>query len=798
MRINITQLLAISGVVLFLGGCNLLEDGYGLEQKSILTVKLEDPGTKVTIDDTDGKLAWDENDVIAVYVDGRGYFNVPVREGFTSATGRLYMDETDFANRSEYAVYPAGVADDTDYGNPTLSVNLPSTYDIVSYVERGNTVAFNPLPMVAVNSPLQSILDFRHVGGLMRITCNKVPAHTKSIKVTVDKAIAGTFIVRDPGSSMPTIATSGTASGKSVIYKISDDGLAAETNGIILNVPVPCGTYRSIVVTTYTTADASGSSQTEAQSLETHTFARHHGWKVPFEELSFHFVCSGLANAVNAIYSGSVESLATSFVSYKTDGATTIPVPFNFQYSTNGINWVDGLPDWLSVEEGFDYSGSVSPKACSIKVAPQVNSGTDPHHVEMRRESRKKTDYDLSEVDFLTNHATIRTTANCYVVYGHGTYKFPLVYGNGVLTGEPNTAAYTGDFKDHLGNSISSPYLTAQLNKTADKFTPVLLWTDVPGLVNPESLTLSGEGEETYLHFEVPAQYVTQGNALIGVLVDSRLAWSWHIWVTDSEMAMTRAGSGSFHFAPKNLGWCDARTYDYARRECLVRAIQEESGQYSAAVTVSQAAASITYGGNSPYYQWGRKDPLQASVTATTFKQYYATDPAYAPSIISGPVSPGTAIQHPYAFYTNSSEGDWCSTASLHWWNVQTTAVDQTSQNVVKTIYDPSPVGFKVPPQAAMSDFDNSNFAWSAADQNGDAGRLYNPGRAFYQAAGRRTHTGALNKNGEAGFFWMAVPHTSTSSWCLFFDAQSVSNSTYSSRACGLSVRPVSDMVPII
>ena len=64
--------------------------------------------------------------------------------------------------------------------------------------------------------------------------------------------------------------------------------------------------------------------------------------------------------------------------------------------------------------------------------------------------------------------ATIKCTANCYIVDAPGYYILPLVYGNAYHNFQPNenaykyTGSYTGDqilstFKDYLGYDITSP-----------------------------------------------------------------------------------------------------------------------------------------------------------------------------------------------------------------------------------------------------------------------------------------------------------------------------------------------------
>lgn len=115
---------------------------------------------------------------------------------------------------------------------------------------------------------------------------------------------------------------------------------------------------------------------------------------------------------------------------------------------------------------------------------------------------------------------------------------------------------------------------------------------------------------------------------------------------------------------PVNLGWCEGWEIErYEARSCQVRVTQSVSGK-TATATVTQTAGSVSTGGNCPCYQWGRKDPIQASNgIRETNKTYYYSDGfstdapaagAKATIVYPGPVSIGTAIQYPHAQIVNS------------------------------------------------------------------------------------------------------------------------------------------------
>ena len=823
-------LAALAGAAL-LNGCTREAEPLA---PVVLTAVLEQTDTRTSYDGVQGKLTWTEGDQVAVHV-GNSYQTAEI----TPSDGHLAVSETASAYRNHYAVYPASAADAANYGNSTLKVNLPASYDIsdiVSGASATRTADFSPCPMVAVNDTDDSILRFHHVGGLLRITLTGVKAATKTVTVTFDKDVTGSYAVSDPATDYPTITTGGTATNNVVTFTVASSSVGSTSVPIVLNVPVPCGTYNSVTVATLDATGALLASQ--IYDVEPLVFLRHHGKKLAFGELAIDFVLGTLSD-VTVTYPGGDGSFSPSFVSYKTSdgGVTKTAVPFTLEYSEDGgATWTTTAPSWLSsAPAGGVHAGSTTGESMAVTVSPQVNSAPDPHHDELCKTSRAKTDFDLSLVDVSTfswtggSPGSARRTANCYVVQGSGTYKFPLVYGNGVKNGSVNESAFRakagvdatdyrpddgatnflGRFKDHRDQNITSPYIATQQSGKA--MGAVLVWQDVQGLVTVDPV-ISGSGENAYITFSVPAETITQGNALIAVLVDDdnngtpeTVAWSWHVWVTEEDLTAVKEGSNSNFFAPVNIGWCEGKTETYAARTCQVRATQAGSGLARTA-TLAQTEGSVVTGGNSPYYQWGRKDPLQASdgrSNTQTFKTYYPSESAYAPAIVLGQVSIGAAIRSPYTIYTRSSHYyDWCSTTYHNHWSstINGTGTGQNANAKTKTVYDPSPVGFRVPALDAWSGFKSSNFTWGTV--NGDNGRTYTQSGLFFPASGFRSYgRGGMDNVGSNGYFWSSSPRSSgdnqlllasTSSF-LLFQSNSVNPSSNGYRVDGCPVRCVKE-----
>lgn len=322
--------------------------------------------------------------------------------------------------------------------------------------------------------------------------------------------------------------------------------------------------------------------------------------------------------------------------------------------------------------------------------------------------------YDLS-----TSGGTLsRETANCYCVNAPGTYQLPLVYGNAIKGGNPNTLAYNSQFKDYLNNSIENPYIYN--NHGYQPYDACLVWSD--GFYMFENIHLNED--KTMLVFSLNKDYMQQANAILAVRDEQgQIMWSWHIWVTErslDEIHWLQDGLGSnatYGMMQCNLGWVDGKMVYYNDRSLKFKFTQTGSG-YVKEMTVNQAGDAFDYKDvGSTYYQWGRKDPIVALRNWDTYRfedyrLHETSDPKYAYKTAPGYVTIGTTIQNPNIFYLMNGSTDWLNgTISSLWDNSSgNSSIKQTS---VKTIYDPSPRGYKVPVPRAFSVF-----------VNGDAGTL--------------------------------------------------------------------------
>ena len=114
--------------------------------------------------------------------------------------------------------------------------------------------------------------------------------------------------------------------------------------------------------------------------------------------------------------------------------------------------------------------------------------------------------------------------------------------------------------------------------------------------------------------------------------------------------------------------------------------------------------------------------------------------------------------------------------------------------NVVKTIYDPCPIGFKMPNGNTFIDFSTSNVVGSFA--NGWKFKRYSGDTVgvFFPVSGFRSYSGgSLYLVGSSGSVWLSSAYSQINAYLLLFDSSNVYPQDNNPRASGFSVRPVQD-----
>ena len=531
-----------------------------------------------------------------------------------------------------------------------------------------------------------------------------------------------------------------------------------------------------------------------------------------------------------APYSGG--TLSDGWVrSYKTDGGTTNPASWWVEgYSETGATgpFTATKPGWLTNftqhGNGVSSSSGTEPVTASVSAqTPTITTNARTIALQGKSEVGSSTDpIDLSKVPvgtspnplfLIDNGASASTyagnpmnTANCYVVTRPGWYKIPVVYGNAIKNNVDNTSAYTSsasgvnvlqNFIRHDGNTITKPWIKGNgINLDNGIAEPV--WQDWPILVQNIALL----SDKKYIVFYIDKKRIHEGNAVIALKESATgdIVWSWHIWVYGGDdlksinVKNNKAKSGktkgrdNFDFLSESLGACDDRgeKVSYPGGNVWVKI---SNGRKTTVIKITRNGFSLNPGYNSPYYQWGRKDPMLPSngTNANKNKVWFDKEGAILSSFFptanwSSDGTPNEAnaeiantIKNPHTFNTSSGMDNL-------YYNLWDTSCNETSGNLlntarflpaIKSVYDPCPPGFCLPPNGAFTGFtrsgNNSNipselnvlgsfnkgwhFRTVLKDESGGE-------TIFFHALGYRTPNGdVLLDVGSRGLYWSSVSY---------------------------------------
>ena len=433
------------------------------------------------------------------------------------------------------------------------------------------------------------------------------------------------------------------------------------------------------------------------------------------------------------------------------------------------------------------------------------------------------TPYDLSTKGGSIN----RSTANSYLISAPGHYRIPLVYGNAIENGSNNPSSYISsapitmaygkdvilhNFKDHVGANITDPWIeNTNGGANAGVDGAEVVWADAADLVHSPSIV--HDGGNAFLDFEVKASDIQSGNAVVAVKKGGTTVWSWHLWFAPKDalnkIPVTNHQGVVYNFTKETLGWKPTQwsgsTYDKARtvKVKVEQTIANNGTKQVTVINITQDPGSVKKGATT-LYQFGRKDAfpgVDASELATN--SHFTENAGDNMSIMNG-------IQHPDLYYTWGS--NWIDNNSYYnLWSADNTTTSFNDNSVVKTVYDPCPVGFKMPASNAFTGFTTTGqFSSTQSEFNVDGTSDWqtyqnNFGHNFwtsssktgtinFPASGFRSVTsGSLGTVGDYGWYWSAVPYNRNNGCSLNFSSGSVYpvRSTYLTGAC--AARPVSE-----
>ena len=425
-----------------------------------------------------------------------------------------------------------------------------------------------------------------------------------------------------------------------------------------------------------------------------------------------------------------------------------------------------------------------------------------------------------------TGATAVQNTANCYVISAPGYYRIPLVYGNAIensvtnsrsyISSAPVTMYYGADmilhnFKDHLNHDITNPWIEKSNTANANIDGAKIVWADEKDLVTSPTIAHDASGDG-YLDFEVKQSDIKSGNAVVAVTKGGTVVWSWHLWFAPksalNKIEVTNHQGVKYNFTEETLGWKpkgEVTTYNAPR---TVKVKVEQTIANGGAKLFTVINITQNNGGKKDgivtLYQFGRKDAFPGMDETRLPQGSINKDAGNNMSITNG-------IQNPQNFYTDGSS--WTDTPPAGYsyynlWSADNTTTGFNDNAVVKTVYDPSPVGFKMPASNAFTGFTANGQSGGTMNIDGTSDpQTYqnNFGHNFwtnssktatiyFSASGYRYDgDGSLNSVGISGCYWSAVPGSTNGGCYLGFLSGDVYPLHGNYRPYGFAARPVSE-----
>lgn len=504
----------------------------------------------------------------------------------------------------------------------------------------------------------------------------------------------------------------------------------------------------------------------------------------------------------------------------------------------NGTTWTTTKPSWLKSLSKEQGNGGTEADVCTATLGTDIVDLIAERNKGLQNATplgTAATPYNLSNE---TGAAAVQNTANCYVISAPGYYMIPLVYGNAIKNSATNRSAYVSsapvtklwfgspanwtdvvlhNFVDHLSRPITDPWIEKTYGGSYKNIDGAeVTWSDEKDLV-----TLSGSpiyrdaSGNAFVKFEVKKENLKSGNTVISVKKGGTILWSWHLWFAPKnaldKIQVTNKQNKVYEFTNEPLGWkptlWTGTSYSTPRtvKVKVEQTMANNGDKQVAVITITQNPGLTKKSGTTTLYQWGRNNAFPGSSTRVPEGTIYSSQEA---------IHMNNKIQKPNYFFTTKilasgaiDKND--ALTKYHYiynlWSMNNHLrgdIDAPNTiEVVKTIYDPCPVGFNVPTNGAFSGFTTSttNGTNVSATFDLNSGHIFwtnsnHTESIYFPASGYRNAADAVFTGAStSGNYWSADPQDYNNGCVMGFSKTEIKPLFRNIRTYGFAVRPVAE-----
>ncbi len=397
------------------------------------------------------------------------------------------------------------------------------------------------------------------------------------------------------------------------------------------------------------------------------------------------------------------------------------------------------------------------------------------------------TDYEIvNEITGLFENKDLRV-ANCYIT--------PPYQGEEARFFIPARDRVNEFWSDYATSSAADYTIPQERWFDNDEFEVQTSWYDGANITGFKvEKGYSAKSSQNAIVVTIPSGLKHQ-NVGVNLLKNDTIIWSWHLWVTDYNPYVVSLKANDYDFVdyPKRTSTDQVESVLEGELHSYTGTLWSGAGIYADKFIMDRniGARNRTFegqNGDDPttggalYYQFGRKDPFPGSAG----KYVNGTN-----QIAKNQISYATAVNNPTLFIALGN--NWSNETSAQRtdiiWNDK--KITSSLYTTGKSIFDPSPLGFRVPIIGVFSNFNNTTLPGSSNSTN--PGHTYNDFAYFPVSGTLDATTNTLNYSRTRGYLWYALAKDSRNAAYLGIYTGSMNAGASYFRTAGLPVRPIQE-----
>ncbi|MFI3321571.1 MAG: fimbrillin family protein [Rikenellaceae bacterium] len=343
-------------------------------------------------------------------------------------------------------------------------------------------------------------------------------------------------------------------------------------------------------------------------------------------------------------------------------------------------------------------------------------------------------------------------------------------------------------------------------DSNSTEFYVKMIWEDFDGAVTPTCQIVRDSDEKMAVQLTFPDEN-QEGNYVFAIYYDNQewgsiddLLWSWHLWFTDYNPTKIANANRASIEQGKDMDYIlsgyNGAVHRYVDGDSSTDMVWSVGGIYEKKFIMDRNIGernTFSRGGGvgSVYYQFGRKDPFPG--LAATYSDGSST---LLTKVVGSSAGLATSVEFSdhfiWSFYAVSQYNWYFERDRKYIWYDDELLADVYTTG--KSIFDPSPLGWRLPVSDTWSSFNNTGSEQTGCSSSKSVGVYRNFG---YRDPSDESSRGILTDSSTTSYVWSAnqsAERTETGYGICLFSSESIVTAPFDMfLSCGLPVRAVEE-----